>query len=182
MIKRTDQNEPPLPSITFPATSGKPLLSNGWKPGWSPRIVELKRKHLKVASPACALLLLLLFIIMGCGTLATDQQSNVPFEDSQAGSVPAKAWTVEQTLVSSEVNCIAADSNNVWIATARGVSRWDRQRDEWLHYTMEDGLANDMVNAVAVDGEHIAIECLKNSGPLYYNYKGFFQHCFDGCL
>ena len=104
---------------------------------------------------ACPVLLLSLFLIMGCGALVTDQQSGAPFEDSQAGLVPAKTWPVERTLVSNEVNCIAADSDNVWIATARGVSRWDRQLDKWLHYTMEDGLANDIVNAVAVDGQWV---------------------------
>ena len=142
MVNQTDRNEPHLPS-------------NGREPGQRPRIAGFKRKRLNFTPVVYALLLLPLFIIMGCGTLATDQQSNVPFEDSQADSVSVKTWPVERTLVSNEVNCIAADSDNVWIATARGVSRWDRQRDKWLHYTMEDGLANDMVNAVAVDGQWV---------------------------
>ena len=107
-----------------------------------------------IASAACVLCLLL-FTITGCGTLATDPPSGVPFEDSQMGSVSAKTWTVKRTLVSNEVNCIATDADNVWIATARGVSRWNRQQDQWIHYTMEDGLANDMVNAVAVDGQWV---------------------------
>ena len=138
MIKQTDRSEPPLPSG-----------------GWGPQIARFKRERSNVVSIASALLLLPLVLIMGCGTLTTDRQSDVPFEDSEAGLVPVKTWPVERTLVSNEVNCIAADSDNVWIATARGVSRWDRQRDKWLHYTMEDGLANDMVNAVAIDGQWV---------------------------
>ena len=147
MIKRADRSEPPLPSNFFRVTDGGS--------GRGSRIIRFTRKCLHFTLVTPVLLLMSLCLIVGCGTLATDQQSNRPFEDAQAGLVPAKTWPVERTLVSSEVNCIAADSDNVWIATARGVSRWDRQRDKWLHYTMEDGLANDIVNAVAVDGQWV---------------------------
>ena len=121
-----------------------------------PWIVRLKCQPLYAASVACALLLLSFFGIVGCGPLiTTDPQSGVPYEGSKTDAQSAKTWPVERTLVSNEVNCIAADSDNVWIATARGVSRWDRQQDKWLHYTMEDGLSNDMVNAVAIDGQWV---------------------------
>ena len=118
-------------------------------------IVGLKGKCSYTTWVACALLLLAHFMIIGCGTLTTDPQSGVPYGDSPIDSRPEKVWPVERTLVSNEVNCIAADSDNVWIATALGVSRWDRQQDKWLHYTMEDGLANDIVNAVAIDGQWV---------------------------
>ena len=118
-------------------------------------IVSPKIKCAHTAFVACVLLLLSHFAIIGCGPLTTDPQSGIPLDDSSADSRPEKVWPVERTLVSNEVNCIAADANNVWIATARGVSRWERQQDQWLHYTMEDGLANDMVNAVAVDGQWV---------------------------
>jgi len=96
------------------------------------------------------------FMMVGCGPLVTtDPQSGLPYDGSKTDTVSAKTWPVERTLVSNEVNCIAADLDNVWIATARGVSRWDRQQNKWLHYTMEDGLSNDMVNAVAVDGQWV---------------------------
>ena len=119
------------------------------------RIVGLSIKCSHIAFITCALLLISHFVIIGCGPLMTDQQSNLPFEDSDADSRAKKMWPVERTLVSNEVNCIAADSENVWIATARGVTRWNRQQDQWRHYTMEDGLSNDMVNAVAVDGQWV---------------------------
>ncbi len=119
------------------------------------RIVGPKSRCAYITFVACVLLLLSHFVIIGCGPLTTDPQSGITLEDSGADSRPEKVWPVERTLVSNEVNCIAADANNVWIATARGVSRWERQQDQWLHYTMEDGLANDMVNAVAVDGQWV---------------------------
>ena len=118
-------------------------------------VPSYKSKSFYTAWVACALLLLVHLVIIGCGPLTSDQQSNLPFEDSGVDSRSEKVWPVERTLVSNEVNCIAADSDNVWIATALGVSRWDRQQDKWLHYTMEDGLANDMVNAVAIDGQWV---------------------------
>ena len=124
--------------------------------GSKPRITGLKCQPLCAAPIACVLLLMSLFMIVGCGPLVTtDPQSGLPYDGSKTDTVSAKTWPVEQTLVSNEVNCIAADVDNVWIATARGVSRWDRQQDKWLHYTMEDGLSNDMVNAVAVDGQWV---------------------------
>ncbi len=118
-------------------------------------IVSPKIKCAHTPFVACVLLLLSHFAIIGCGPLTTDPQSGIPLEGSSADSRPEKVWPVERTLVSNEVNCIAADANNVWIATARGVSRWKRQQDQWLHYTMEDGLANDMVNAVAIEGQWV---------------------------
>ena len=122
--------------------------------GNKPRITGRKCQPFYTASIACTLLLLSLFTIVGCGPLVTtDPQSGLPYEGATTDAVSAKTWPVERTLVSNEVNCIAADADNVWIATARGVTRWDRQQDRWLHYTMEDGLSNDMVNAVAVDGQ-----------------------------
>ena len=118
--------------------------------------LERRRKRSSNVLVVGLLFLFPLLIITGCGPLVTtDPQSTVPLEDSDKNSRPKKVWPVKRTLVSNETNCIAADSENVWIATARGVSRWERQQDQWLHYTMEDGLANDMVNAVAIDGQWV---------------------------
>ena len=121
-----------------------------------PRITGRKCQPLCAASIASVLLLLSFLMSVGCGSLVTtDPQSGLPYDGAKTDTVAAKTWPVERTLVSNEVNCIAADADNVWIATARGVSRWDRQHDKWRHYTMEDGLSNDMVNAVAVDGQWV---------------------------
>ena len=131
-------------------------MNVGGNSGSRQRITGRKCQPLCTALIVCAFMLLSFCMSVGCGPLVTsDPQSGLSYEDSQTGAESAKTWPVERTLVSNEVSCIAADSDNVWIATARGVSRWDRQRDKWLHYTMEDGLSNDMVNAVAVDGQWV---------------------------
>ena len=166
MIRQADRNEPPPSNSPYRRWRSNKIILNSDKPTRLPKKnedfnisarneMEAQRKDNRLKKIASALLLLPLFLIIGCGTLATDQQSGVPYEDSEAGVVPVKTWPIERTLVSNEVNCIAADSDNVWIATARGVTYWDRQQDKWLHYTMEDGLANDVVNAVAVDGQWV---------------------------
>ena len=100
------------------------------------------------------LLLLPFFMMVGCTTMVPDNP-NMPLEDFDSGSPAEKVWRVERKLVSNEVNCIAADPHNVWFATQAGVSRWDRDQDQWFHYTMEDGLSNDTVNAVAIDGQWV---------------------------
>ena len=130
MMNRLDDNDPP---ITF-------------------ENLECKYQRSPAALIVFLFFLFPFFTVMSCGPLVTtDPQSNLPLEDSR----PEKVWPVKRSLVSNEVNCIAADPENVWIATARGISRWARQQDQWLHYTMEDGLANDMVNAVAIDGQWV---------------------------
>ncbi|MFQ6043951.1 MAG: hypothetical protein ACE5PV_24120, partial [Candidatus Poribacteria bacterium] len=58
----------------------------------------------------------------------------------------------EKVLLSNKVRCVAADDNNVWVATARGVSRFSRKDEAWFHYTDSSGLVSDDVQAVALDG------------------------------
>ena len=81
----------------------------------------------------------------------TINQTNTISEriDKTKGSVQ-----YEKTLISNRVRCISADSDNVWIATDQGVSRYIRQTDKWVPYTQADGLADDSVNALAVDGNY----------------------------
>ena len=142
MMNRLDDSDPP---IAFN------LLNRVYK-----TLLQRTRKHSFPVLFVSLLFLFPLFIIMGCGPLVTtDPQSNLPRKDTDTDSRPEKRWPVKRTLVSNEVNCIAADYENVWIATTRGISRWKRTEDKWLHYTMENGLANDRVNAVAVDGQWV---------------------------
>jgi len=58
---------------------------------------------------------------------------------------------LKKILLSNKVRCVAADDNNVWVATDRGVSRLSRKDDKWMHYTKAEGLVSDDVQSVAVD-------------------------------
>ncbi len=62
-----------------------------------------------------------------------------------------KSEGAQRVLISNNVRCISVDDNNVWIATDRGVSRFEKATNNWIHYTKEDGLSSDNINAVAFD-------------------------------
>ena len=66
-----------------------------------------------------------------------------------------KSEGAQRVLISNNVRCISADDSNVWIATDRGVSRFERATGKWSHYTKEDGLSSDNINAVASDGNRV---------------------------
>jgi len=66
-----------------------------------------------------------------------------------------------RVLISSKVRSISDGINNVWIATDRGVSRFNREDSRWTSYTKEDGLVSDNVYVVSLglqsqsDGEEV---------------------------
>ena len=66
-----------------------------------------------------------------------------------------KSEGAQRVLISNNVRCISADENSVWIATDRGVSRFERAAKNWTHYTKEDGLNSDNINAVAFDQNRV---------------------------
>ena len=55
-------------------------------------------------------------------------------------------------LLSDQVNALAADAKHIWVATDKGINRFNKHENLWLSYTVEDGLANNRVSSVAVDG------------------------------
>ena len=57
----------------------------------------------------------------------------------------------ERVLLSNKIRCVAADDNNVWVATDKGVSRFSRKDEAWFHYNDSAGLVSDDVLAVALD-------------------------------
>jgi ligand-binding sensor domain-containing protein len=60
-----------------------------------------------------------------------------------------------RTLISNRVRAIAADAENAWVATDRGVSRLERATGRWRHYTQDNGLASDDVRDVVADDNEV---------------------------
>lgn len=50
---------------------------------------------------------------------------------------------------------MACDTKNVWVATRDGVWKLNRATDIWVKYTTEDGLLDDDVQDLVLDGDHI---------------------------
>ena len=61
--------------------------------------------------------------------------------------------TTSNQLLSDHVSSLAANSRYVWVGTDRGVSRYDKSERRWNNFTIKNGLANNDVSAIALDGE-----------------------------
>jgi len=56
--------------------------------------------------------------------------------------------------IGERVFSIAADpvSGDVWIGTSAGLTRYSLGKDNWTHYTRDDGLPSDQIQSLAFDG------------------------------
>lgn len=51
---------------------------------------------------------------------------------------------------------LKASEKAVWAATEEhGVLKYDRERERWVHFTIEDGLSGNTVNAIVIDGDYV---------------------------
>jgi len=106
-----------------------------------------------------ATLLIALISIISCLTFDPNrrevEQIQVGTDQEQApGEIVKIKGQVnrEKILLSNKIRCVAADDNDVWVATDRGVSRLSRKSNAWTHYTKADSLASDEVFSIAIDG------------------------------
>lgn len=59
------------------------------------------------------------------------------------------------TDVNTNVNYIVANEMVVFVATDEGVLKYDRTRDYWKQFTMEDGLIANRVTAIQLEGDYV---------------------------
>ena len=60
-----------------------------------------------------------------------------------------EAEEASEVLIGDELRDIEMDADHVWIATDKGVNRYDRKTDEWKFFTISDGLVSNQVNCIA---------------------------------
>ena len=105
---------------------------------WSIQLLEAR----KMALDYRWFIVILLFLI-GCTFISPDKTPEV--------TDPAAPWKTT-ALLSDQINAIAADAKHIWVATDKGINRFNKHENLWISYTVEDGLANNKVSSVAVDG------------------------------
>ena len=77
---------------------------------------------------------------------------------------PAKNFPVEDG-----VNRILASARAVWVATNDGVLKYDREMQRWVRFTFEDGLADDRVYSIQLDGDYIYFGTARGLTRFYWN-------------
>ena len=93
----------------------------------------------------CRWFIVFLFLV-GCTFTATDDLPEMINQDA--------SWATT-ALLSDRVNAVAADAKHVWVATDKGINRFNKRDNMWTSYNVEDGLANNKVSSVAVDADTV---------------------------
>lgn len=64
---------------------------------------------------------------------------------------------------------MACDDKNVWVATRDGVWKLNRATDVWVKYTTEDGLLDNEVQDLVLDGDHIWFGTPQGATRFFWN-------------
>lgn len=62
-------------------------------------------------------------------------------------------YTQDDGLTSNVVRCVALGKKDVWLGTDRGLSRFDRETQDWTASTPETVLEAGLINELAIDGQ-----------------------------
>jgi len=99
------------------------------------------------------------FCIYSC-TIPVEKtkEKGVEAETADIGKLKQQVFAesrVYRTLISNNIRSISADKSSVWVATLRGVSKFDRDTNRWICYTKDDGLGADAVHVVVSEGRWV---------------------------
>ncbi len=64
---------------------------------------------------------------------------------------------------------LACDVKNVWVATKSGVWKLSRSTDIWIKYTIDDGLLDNNVQDLVLDGDHIWFGTPQGATRFFWN-------------
>ncbi len=76
---------------------------------------------------------------------------------------------VNSEFLNSGVNDAKADRENLWIATCSGVLRLHLKKQKWFYYSEKDGLGNDYVYSILLDGDYIWFGCMEGISQFFWN-------------
>jgi len=74
-----------------------------------------------------------------------------------SASGKTRSWDAAVYLRGEQPTCLLATSRAVWVGTGNGFWRWWRERNEWLNYTIGDGLVDGEVEVIREDGDYLLI-------------------------
>jgi len=81
----------------------------------------------------------------------------------------AQVHPVKDHPLNAAVNRILASRQAVWVATNAGVFKYDRAMQRWVQFTVEDGLADDRVYSIQLDGDYIYFGTARGLTKFYWN-------------
>ena len=61
------------------------------------------------------------------------------------------------------------DEQSAWIATDEGILKFDRRRNTWRHFTTEDGLLDNTVQTILLDGDYVWLGTPQGATRFYWN-------------
>lgn len=70
---------------------------------------------------------------------------------------------------------LTCDRNNLWVATKDGVWKLNRSTGIWIKYTTEDGLLDNDVQELVLDGDYIWFGTLQGASRFYWNNPRFIE-------
>ncbi|MDH4222525.1 MAG: hypothetical protein OEV55_03180 [candidate division Zixibacteria bacterium] len=80
-----------------------------------------------------------------------------------------KVYQSPVTYPGSEVTKIVCDDENIWVGTILGVWRLDRKRGLWKGYFKEDGLLENNIQDLLLDGDYIFFSTQRGITRFYWN-------------